>query len=493
MSRQEFERNYFSEEQPEIQSECGLFAVYARGPDVRSMAYQAATALQHRAEGAAGMYVSNGDSFDVVRELGTVAVAFQEGRNLPNVENPHIAIVHTRYPTAGSANHRFNIHPMEVQGVWLTHHGNLTNAEEIKEKIGQIPVGGDYPDSDSWVAVNAIAGSPGESLAEKVINAQRGFEGGWVFIVTDGKTIIASRDPHGIRPLSIGYLGSKEDPKGYVLSVESCAFNNFDVSEFHEVLPGETIQIDDNGVKTIDLNPRETMGCLFEFVYMSRPDSKFMGELVHDVRRKAGSILWDEAPVDLSPDEKLVIMPVPNSGRSAALGYFHAAQKTLGLRVSYDEGILANSYFGRNFIKSSEERAAYLKFYPIPPVIEGKVVGIVDDSIVRGDTTPELVNMCLEANAKEVHLRIASPEIRHPCFWGVAFPTFEELLANKIPDIKDREAYLKCQTLRHLSLGGLLAATEVSKNKFCTHCFNGHGPSLASQGTITLSERSARR
>ena len=482
--------NIFSLEARRIQSECGLFAAFCNpeSVDVRAIGLQAGADLQHRAEGAAGMWISNGKSSDSVRELGTVAVAFQEGRNLPSLENAHIVILHSRYPTAGGSNHKPNIQPLSLDGITLGHHGNLTNVQEIADRIGFIPQGENFPDSDSWIALNAIAKEQGSTLAEKVINAQKGFEGGWAFIVSDGKTIVASRDPHGIRPLSVAVLGEKDAPKGYLLSVESCVFNNMGVSDFREVLPGETITIDESGVKTLDMSPKRQMSCLFEFVYMMRPDSKFLGETVYNSRREAGRQLWREAPVELGEGEDLVVMPVPNSGRPSAIGYFHEAQEALGLRVTYDEGLLSNAYFGRNFIKSAGQRKANLKFYPILELLKDKVVALVDDSIVRGDTTSTLVEMLMLAGVKKVHNRVASPPIKHPCYLGVAMPTYEELLANRIPDIREREKYLGASSLRHISLNGLIEATGVDKGKFCTHCFDGKGPPISRLSTVPLKE-----
>lgn len=474
-----------------IQSECGLFGMLIVDPkssDVRAVAFQAGTDLQHRAEGSAGMWISNGESSASIRELGTIAVAFQEGRTLPSLKNPHIAILHTRYPTAGGSNHKPNIQPLSLDGITLGHHGNLTNTQEIVNRIGSFPQGESFPDSDSWIVLNAIVKEQGSTLAEKVINAQKGFEGGWAFIVSDGKTIVASRDPQGIRPLSVAVLGKKDAPKGYLLSVESCVFSNMDVSDFREVLPGETITIDKSGVKTVGISPKSQKSCIFEFVYMMRPDSEFLGEKVYIARREAGRQLWKEAPVKLAEGESLVVMPVPNSGRPSAIGYFHEAQEKLGLRVTYDEGLLSNAYFGRNFIKSAGQRKAYLKFYAIWEILKDKVIALVDDSIVRGDTTSDLVEILTLAGVRKVHHRIASPPIKYPCHWGVAMPTYEELLANRIPDIKERGKYLGASSLRHLSLNGLIGATGVDKNKLCTHCFNGKGPVLNGRGAVPLRE-----
>lgn len=481
----------FHPETGRIQSECGLFGVYLIDPtsrDVRAVSLQAGADLQHRAEGSAGMWISNGESSAVVRELGTVAVAFQEGRNLPSLESPNIAILHTRFPTAGGSNHKPNIQPLSLGGITLGHHGSLSNAQEIADQIGSFPRGENFPDSDSWIALNAIVREPGSTLAKKVINAQKRFEGGWAFIVSDGKTIVASRDPHGIRPLSVAVLGKEAYPAGYLLSVETCVFKNLGAYDFREVLPGETITIDKSGVKTVDISQKSQKSCIFEFVYMMRPDSEFLGKKVYETRREAGRQLWREAPVELAEGENLMVMPVPNSGRPSAIGYFHEAQNDLGLRVTYDEGLLSNAYFGRNFIKSTGQRRADLKFYAIMELLKDKIVALVDDSHVRGDTTGALVEILRLAGVRKTHNRIASPPVHHACPFGVEMGSNEKLLANRIPDIGEREKYLGASSLRYLSLAGLIKATGVDGDKFCTHCFNGKGPVLNGRGAVPLRE-----
>lgn len=480
-------------ERPKIQSECGMFAlVLPNGSDLSlySLAYQGISAQQNRAEGAAGFHVSNGKKFETVKALGTVAVAFQEGRNIPQLENPTIALLHTRWPTSGSSRHTENIQPLSLEGITLAHHGNFTNVLEIEEKIGYVPKGGDYPDSDSWVILNAIQRQKGNSLGEKVVNAQRelNFEGGWALIVTDGKDVVASRDPYGIRPLSVGYLGSRDKPQGYAVAVETFGFKEM-TKDFHEILPGETIVINEKGIKTVDLNHKGQMPCIFEYVYMSRPESEFAGEIVDAARRRSGHKLWEEAPVIPKSGNKIIVMPIPDSGRTAALGYFHEAQKSLGLQADYDEGILANKYYGRNFIKESKNRTGLLKFSAMADLLNGEEIVLVDDSIVRGDTMPKLVKACYEAGAKKVHVRIASPVIQNPCVYGVAFGTREELFSTHFPSGEKRRNHLGADSLSYLSLQGLKDAVDPSgKKAFCTECFDGKGPPRSSNNVILLDE-----
>ncbi|MBI2034640.1 MAG: hypothetical protein HYT11_02810 [Candidatus Levybacteria bacterium] len=223
---------------------------------------------------------------------------------------------------------------------------------------------------------------------------------------------------------------------------------------------------------------------------MMRPDSKFLGKRVFDVRRQAGRLLWEDHPVYPQEGETFRIMPVPNSGRPSALGYYQEARKNLGEQVEWDETLLASAYYGRNFIKDSGKRAADLKFYPIPDQFdENTSIVLIDDSIVRGDTTKKIVDMarnCIKAGAKKVHVRIPSPEIKNPCPYGVNMSTYEEFIANRIPDIIEREQFLRTTSLRHLSLDRLIQATGLPKEVFCTHCLDGNGPPLPKDGTIPL-------
>ena len=291
-----------SEIEGRIQSNCGLFAIVypEENPgqmDLRATTLRAGADLQHRAEGGAGYAVFDGTGKgQFVRGLGRIDVAFQDGRLLPKTPDARIAILHTRYPTAGGSDHLPNIQPLTYEGISLAHHGNLTNAAQVLESIPEgIQIGGQYPDSDSWIALNAIARAKGNGLAEKMINAQREFEGGWAFIATDGKEVVASRDPQGIRPLFLATIGDPKRPQAYLLSVEPAPFNSLDVDDWRDVLPGETVSIIDGQARTVDLSPdTEQRSCIFETVYMMHPDSKYMGQLVHMARRKAGHLLWRE-------------------------------------------------------------------------------------------------------------------------------------------------------------------------------------------------------
>lgn len=484
-----------------IQSNCGLFAVIYNGEnpgqlDLRATALRAGADLQHRAEGGAGYAVFDGTGKgQFVKGKGRIDVAFQDGERLPKVDDARIAILHTRYPTAGNSDHLPNIQPLTYEGITLAHHGNLTNGETIRDGIDGLQIDGEFPNSDSWVALNAIARAGGNSLAEKMVNAQKGFEGGWAFIATDGKDVVASRDPQGIRPLFLATMGDLKNPQAHFLSVESAPFNSLDADGYREILPGETVSIIDGQAITVDLSPDpEQRSCIFETVYMMHPDSRYMGQEIYKSRRKAGHILWQEQPTSVEENEQLIVMPVPNSGRASALGYFKEARKALGNPVDYDEGLLNNPYVGRNFIKPRGRRNPSLKFYDIDELIAGRKIVLVDDSLVRGETMKGIVAMLRNAGAKEVHVRLASPEIVRPCHWGVAVPTYGELSANRYPDVNDRAKALGMDSLGYLSLGGLYKACGVNESmreKFCAHCFGGASPRMSNRekpGTIPLVE-----
>lgn len=517
-----------SGETREAYSECGMFAVFLNDShvaDAASMTVQGLVALQHRAEGATGIYVSNGTEHEFTKGLGTVAVATDEGRRLRRVRNAKTAIGHTRYPTSGTSRSTSNIQPLQKDQLVLAHHGNLINAQEVRDSLDPFPIGGRFPDSDSWIALNAIDQAEGDTLAEKVVNAARELEGGFAIIVSDGESMVATRDPHGVRPLFVGMMGMEANPQGYMFAVESSAFRNFGVSDhFREVKPGETIQVNKDGIRRVALEPKEEGYCAFEFVYMMSPDSVFANKNVYKTRVRAGRQLWAEQPVEPAPGKKLLVMPVPNSGRPAALGFYHEAKKVLGDQIEYDERLLVNTYMGRNFIKETQNRAAYLKFYPIirsflgeeiedavddyfpyllddnfhvvspertredVPESEYELV-IIDDSIVRGDTWLDIMDIMSMIGDYTKHGRVASPEIHHPCRLGVAMPTFGEFIANRIPDINVRARALKTASLGHLSVGGMVKAIGISKDRLCTECFDGHGPyAHRVERTIPLNE-----
>lgn len=495
----------------EIQSNCNLVTIYLTQKGVESflstgkngdgslklsvMGYRAGIDGQHRAQGGAGIVVIDEDgTYRVVRGRGFVNDVFSEGRDLPQVSRPKILTLQTRYPTSGDPNDANNLQPFHLDGLWFGHHGNLTNTEEIEEKFGPIEKGDKLPNTDSWVAINAIYKAPGKTLGEKLINAQKHFEGAWAFTVTDGKTVVASRDPHGIRPLSVGYLGPEDNPLGFVVSVESCVFENMGITKYREVEPGETIQIDENGITKLDSSPKEEMLSVFEHVYMAWPSSVIGGELVGNVRARFGAELQREDNIELAEDERLIVVPVPDSGRDAASGYYNEARKKFGAdRIHIDEPIKNNRYVGREFIKNKDEIDPANKFHIMPinfeklgiPQGSKYRIVIVEDSIVRGKTIKSLLRKCHAIwGGHNIDVRVASPEVKSPCYWGVAHGTYEELLHTKAESIEEKEVFLglvvdgvRNGTLRYLSLEGMEKASG-RKGRLCTSCFGGRGPEL---------------
>lgn len=478
----------------EIQSECGLGAVILTrsgiqaGLDVRKILYQMGMDLQHRAQGSAGMVITDGEKFDKVKDFHWVSVVFQQGQNLPFVEGANLGMLHMRYPTAGQSNHRENIQPFGLDGIWFGHHGNLTNVEEIEKKYGPFPKGGDFPDTDSWVAVNTIVKSEGNSLEEKLINAQKEFEGGWAFIVTDGKKLVASRDPYGIRPLMLGRIGPKDNPWGYVISVETCVFEKIKgFSGYRDIRPGETVLVDQNGEKELEVAPKGLKACSFEHVYMQGPSSVFEGREVMQARENMGRIVWRESPVEVKEGEQFFVIPVPDSARPAAEGLVEEAQKTLGARIKLEnKALLKNRYVGRLYIEPSDKRVETRnKYTVIRRLVEGRKIILVDDSIVHGITTQAIVELLLENGAAEVHVRIVSPEIKDHCTFGV--DQSGKLFAKEIPGARERAGFLGANSLAHISRQGLAEAIGRPIETLCMSCFDGDGPPKA-RSVIPLNE-----
>lgn len=487
----------------EIQSECGESIVFltqrglGAGLDPRKIAYQMGMENQHRAQGSTGMMVTDGRRFDVRRGFGWVSVAFQQGQNLPEVPNAHIAFIHSRYPTSGASNHKQNIQPFRSDGIWFGHHGNLTNTQDIEKNT---PPGSIWlsllrkvrseatPDSDSWKALNAIARTKGQTIGEKLLKAQRGFEGGWAFILTDGKSVVASRDPYGIRPLMLGYIGPENDPWGYAISVETCAFEKIKgYRGYRDILPGETVQIDNKGETVLERAPKGLKACSFEHVYMQWPGSFFEGREVLTARKNMGRITWKEAPVEVKDGEQVIVVPVPDSARPAAEGFVEEAQKTLGSRIKIElDALIKNRYVGRLYIEPSDKRIETRnKYSVIRRLVEGKKIILVDDSIVHGITAQAIVELLLENGAAEIYVRIVSPEIKRQCTFGI--DQSGKLIAKEMPDLKERARFLGANSLAHLSRKGLAEAIGRPIDSLCMSCFGGDGPPLA-KSVIPLRE-----
>jgi amidophosphoribosyltransferase len=439
---------------------CGLFGVWAPGEDVARLTFFGLFALQHRGQESAGMAVSDGTRILVYRELGLVSQVFDE-RTLTTLQGD-LCIGHTRYSTTGSTTWE-NAQPAfktnGSRGLALGHNGNLVNT-------GDLVVQAEHrsrASTDSDVVATLLARHLERGLDVAAMEVLPRLDGAFSFVMMDERTVYGARDPHGIRPLSIGRLGP-----GYCLASETCALDVVGATFVRDVEPGELVSIDDRGIRSQRFaeSPASAL-CLFEFVYLSRPDSRMFGRGVHEARREMGRRLAAEAPVQAD-----LVIPIPDTGHSAAQGFAEVSG------IPYGEGLIKNRYIGRTFIEPTpalRSRGVKLKLNPLPDAIRGKRLVVVDDSIVRGTTTRQIVQVLREAGASQVHLRIVSPPIRWPCFYGIDMSTRAELIAAgaAVDDVRD---FVGADSLAYLTLESLVAATGAPANSFCRACFDGRYP-----------------
>ena len=448
---------------------CGVFGVWAPGEDVAKLSYYGLYALQHRGQEAAGIAVSDGARVIVYKELGLVAQVFDETtlRSLTG----HLAIGHTRYSTTGActwenAQPSFRAGPTGG-GVALGHNGNLTNTTDIARRVAALPaqVGGGRAmtaTTDSDLITTLLASRPDESLETVALDLLPSLTGSFCLVFMDEDTLYAARDPQGVRPLVLGRLD-----RGWVVASETAALDIVGAAVVREVEPGELIMIDEHGLRSRRFAASEPKGCLFEYVYLARPDTTIAGQSVHAVRVAVGRRLALEAPADAD-----LVIPVPESGTPAAIGYAEAAG------LPYGQGLVKNAYVGRTFIQPSQtirQLGIRLKLNPLREVIRGKRLVVVDDSIVRGNTQRALVRMLREAGATEVHVRISSPPVRWPCYYGIDFASRAELVAADC-DIEAVRASIGADSLGYVSLDGLVAASRQPADELCTACFSGSYP-----------------
>ncbi|RJP78678.1 MAG: amidophosphoribosyltransferase [Candidatus Zixiibacteriota bacterium] len=456
-------------ERPEIKEHCGCFGIFGH-PHAAELAYLGLFALQHRGQEAAGIVTSDGSKTSRHVGLGLVADVFADPKHLQGLKG-HIAIGHNRYSTTGS-NLITNAQPLAINyhggPLAIAHNGNLTNSMPLRRRLesdGSIF----QSTTDSEVILHLIARSRQIGLVNQIREALTQVEGAFSLVFLARDRIIAARDPHGFRPLCVGMKD-----KAPVVASESCALDLIEAEYVRDVEPGEILEIDESGLHSSFLPPAaRTTQCIFEFIYFSRPDSRIFGEYVDKTRRKIGKALAREKPV---PSADLVIS-VPDSSNSAALGYSQAA----GLR--FDFGLIRNHYIGRTFIHPTPAMRDFnvrIKFNTVGGVLRGKRVVVVDDSIVRGTTLKKLTRMIRTAGAAEVHVRIASPPVRYPCFYGMDFGRREDLIAafRTVEEIRD---FLDVDSLEYLSVESLLEAAPKGRCGFCTCCFTGDFPTRVSE------------
>jgi amidophosphoribosyltransferase len=441
---------------------CGVFGVYTHDVDVARLTFFGLYALQHRGQESAGIATADGQKIYIHTAMGLVSHAFTENE-LTQLKG-HIGIGHNRYSTTGSCQ-AINAQPILVENDSLTmalgHNGNIVNARTLRDELSDHG-NGFTSTTDSEVIARLILTSTEKDLVSKIRYAARRLQGAFSLVILTKDELIGVRDPMGVRPLCLGTVDH-----GWVLASESCALDHIGASFVREIEPGEIVIIDKNGPKSYkEKNDRKAL-CIFEYIYFARPDSVIEGKLLYQVRQTMGEILAKQHPVEAD-----LVMGVPDSATAAGIGYARASG------ITYCEGLIKNRYVGRTFIEPDQrlrDLGVILKFNPLSHIINNKRLVVVDDSIVRGTTTPRVINLLRRAGAKEVHLRICAPPIRYPCFFGVDMATRWELIAaqKSVPEI--------CKTVGADSLGymdikGLIKAVDLPKDIFCLACFTGDYP-----------------
>ncbi len=441
---------------------CGVFGIYDPHEDVARLTFFALFALQHRGQESAGIATADGTQIRFFGDMGLVSQVFDE-EALSHLTG-HIAIGHNRYSTTGSSK-RINVQPILMgEGpdcLALAHNGNIVNVEHLRNEL--IEQGYSFhTTSDTEVIAVLMLSSPATDWVERIRYAMHRLQGAYSLTILTKDTLFAVRDPWGVRPLCLGKANG-----GYVIASETCALDHIGATLIREVEPGEIIRITGNGVESYKERGTRHALCVFEFIYFARPDSIINGQLVYPTRQAMGAQLSREYPVEVD-----MAMGIPDSATAAGIGYASCAG------VPYCECLMKNRYVGRTFIAPDQrirDLGVKLKFNPLPHALEGQRVAVVDDSIVRGTTTPKVINLMRRAGAKEVHMRICSPPIKYPCFFGVDMATRRELIAAQktVPQIRE---FIGADTLGYLSLDGLFKSIGQKQDSFCTACFTGDYP-----------------
>jgi amidophosphoribosyltransferase len=449
--------------------ECGVFGIYAPEHDVARLAYFGLFALQHRGQESAGIATAPlGGSIMAIREQGLVSQVFDEHKLRALVGD--LAVGHVRYSTTGSSEWE-NAQPIvrdDSRTIALAHNGNLINAVELHAELraAGVPF---RSTSDSEIIAALLATHPAARIEDAVADVLPRLRGAFSTVIMTEDTVVAFRDPHGLRPLAIGVIedGGAAGPV-YCVASESCAFDLIGARYLRDVAPGEVVTLGADGLhsKVVDGSQRHAF-CVFEYIYFARPDSRMGGTRLQVSRAKMGEILWREAPVDAD-----LVIAIPDSGNAAARGLARAAG------IPQDDGFIKNRYVARTFIQPGQQLRRHglrLKFNPLPEVVSGKRLIVVDDSIVRGNTMPQIVQMLRQAGAAEIHLRISSPPIKHPCHYGIDMSTREEMIAHG-RTVDEIAEVLGADSLHYLSLEGVYEAVGGSRGSHCDACFSGEYP-----------------
>ncbi len=467
--------------------ECGVFGIYAPGHEVSRLSYFALYALQHRGQESAGIAAADrGGNIMTRRELGLVSQVFSE--NDLRTLRGELAIGHVRYSTTGS-NAWENSQPVHrstgtngsSRELALAHNGNLINAVELHDELAERGVTFSST-SDSEIVAALIATHPAEQLEDAIADVLPRLHGAFSIVVMTKDRVVAFRDPHGLRPLALGALPALDDgPARYCVASESCAFDIIGATHVRDVEPGEIVTLGAQGLESRRVMPDARKAfCVFEYIYFARPDSRMNGQVLQVARGRMGEILARESPADAD-----LVIPVPDSGNAAARGYARASG------LPQDDGFVKNRYVARTFIAPGQELRKHglrLKFNPLPEIVGGKRLVVVDDSIVRGNTTRQIVQMLRDAGASEVHMRISAPPIKHPCHYGIDMSTREEMIAHE-RSVDQIAAELGCDSLAYLSLDGVYEAVGATRATHCDACFTGDYPvkgSDSAQGKYAL-------
>ncbi len=447
----------------ELHEACGVFGIFAPGVDVARITFFGLYALQHRGQESAGITTGDGKELRTFKSMGLVVQVFNE-EELTFLKG-HVAIGHTRYSTTG-ASKMCNAQPIVVDSdlgqLALGHNGNLVNAVPLSEQL--IEKGERLETStDSEVIAKAISSAPGLDWESRIIHTLHRFQGAYSLVMATPSVLYAARDPLGVRPLCLGRLNG-----GWVVASETCALDTVGATFVREVEPGELVVINRDGLRSLQaVENRQRALCIFEFIYFARPDSTIDGQLVYQARQEMGRHLAREYPVEAD-----LVIPVPDSAIPAATGY---AQES---GIAFGEGLIKNRYIGRTFIQPDQrlrQVGVRLKFNPLPEMLAGKRVVVVDDSIVRGTTTPPVISLLRKAGAKEVHMRICAPPMRFPCYLGVDTARQSELIAARM-SVEEIREHIGADSLGYLSLEGLLDSVGMQQSHYCRACFTGNYP-----------------
>lgn len=455
------------------QDACGVFGVWAPGEEVAKLAYFGLYSLQHRGQESAGIAVGNGRQILVYKDMGLVSQVFDE-TTLDSLVG-HIAVGHCRYSTTGAStwqNAQPTFRPTPDGSIALGHNGNLINTHELSQMVDELPGPTDELDlhtrpletstNDTGLVTALLAHHPDTSLEERAAELLPLLKGAFSLVWMTENTLYAARDPQGIRPLVLGRLD-----RGWVVASEDAALATVGASVVREVEPGEMLVIDESGLRSRRFAEPDRKGCVFEYVYLARPDATIAGRSVHEARVEMGRQLAREFPVEAD-----LVMPVPESGTPAAAGYAEESG------IHFGQGFVKNSYVGRTFIQPSQtlrQLGIRLKLNALEHMIRGRRIVVVDDSIVRGNTQRAQVRMLREAGAAEVHVRISSPPVAWPCFYGIDFATRAELIANGL-SVDEIAASIGADSLGYISMDGMINATNQTRSSLCTACFTGDYP-----------------